>query len=167
MKCLGIHLGRIEMNEWPQSDIIHAETKTSQHSPCLDCCSEHWRYFITRTHGVWKSPKVCNQVVSCTSFFFFLFPFGCRRLSQAFWGIFFITFDHLTHFCEAWSKNRSLLCYNPLFVCSSVLSFSSKIRQASNEQQGTFTLLTHIKSEQIVTQHLHLHLVTTNTKKKV
>lgn len=150
MKCLGIHLGCIEMSEWPQSDIIHAETKTSQRSPCLDCCSEHWRYFITRAHGVWKSPEVCNIVVSCASFFSFshLDAGDYHRPSEGHSSLHLIIWLIFVRL----EVKTGLFC--AIIPCLSVLSFSSKIRQASNEQQGTFTFLTHITSEQIVTQHM-------------
>lgn len=74
-------------------------------------------------------------------FFFLLLPFGCRTLPWAF----FFTFDHLTCFCK--DGEKSVLCYNLLFVSSSILYFSPKSRQACSERRGTFTLLTHIKGE--------------------
>lgn len=153
MKCLGIHLGCIEMSEWPQSDIIHAETKTSQRSPCLDCCSEHWRYFITRTHGVWKSPEVCNQVVSCASFFSFshLDAGDYHRPSEGHSSLHLIIWLIFVRL----EVKTGLFC--AIIPCLSVLPFflfhprSGKHPMSS---KGPSLFLTHITSEQIVTQHM-------------
>lgn len=105
----------------------------------------------SHTHWVWKSSKVCNQIVSCTV------SLGCRALSWDFWdpdSIPLYVWSSDLFFCQAEDKNKSIFYSvsvpDILSVCSTVISVSSEGRQASIAQRGTCTLLTHIKGRQKV-----------------